>query len=218
MLRALASKVTPRARLLEVGCGTDNCVKAICELTGCECVGVDPSPEMLARLRERVASVRSLQGRAEELPLGAREFDLVYSVDVIHHVEDRDAAYLEAFRVLPPEGIVCTVTDSEWIIRNRAPQSVYFPETIDVELARYPRIDVLRAEMTRAGFVGLTEETVEHSYELTDAAPYRDKVFSSLLYISDDAFQRGLAKLEADLRRGPVPCTSRYLLLSGEKP
>jgi SAM-dependent methyltransferase len=184
---------------------------------GCDCSGVDPSPEMLAKLRERGSSVRAIEGRAEALALPDGTLDLVYSVDVIHHVGDCRSAIAEAFRVLKDGGRLCTVTDSEWIIRHREPQSVYFPETIDVELVRYPRIQVLRAEMTRAGFESITEEVVEHEYSITDAAPYRDRVFSALLYITDEAFARGLARLEADLRRGPVRGVARYMLLRGSK-
>jgi hypothetical protein len=58
--------------------------------------------------------------------------------------------------------------------------------------------------MTCAGFESITEEVVEHGYSITDAAPYRARVFSALLRISDEAFARGLARLEADLRKGPV--------------
>ena len=213
----LAAGLSPRSRVLEIGCGTGNYLAAIRESIGCDCVGVDPSPEILARLRTRNVPVRAMAGQAERLALSAEEFDLVYSVDVVHHVSDRDGAFREAFRVLQMGGLVCTVTDSEWMIRHREPQSVYFPETIDVELARYPRIDVLRSEMRRVGFDSLREEVAEYSYELTDSAAYREKVFSSLLYISEEAFHRGLARFEADLLEGPVRCISRYLLLWGTK-
>jgi len=213
----LATGLNPESRVLEIGCGTGNYLAAIRNFTWCECVGIDPSPEMLSKLRARGLPIRAIEGRAEQLDLPGEEFDLVYSVDVIHHVGDRDAAFREANRVLRNGGHVCTITDSEWMIRNRQPQSVYFPETIDVDLARYPGIHVLRSEMTRAGFDSFREEIAEYSYELTDSVAYRHKVFSSLLYISDEAFRRGLARLENDLRRGPVRCTSRYLLLWGTK-
>jgi hypothetical protein len=103
------------------------------------------------------------------------------------------------------------------MIRHREPQSAYFPETVDVEIARYPHIDILRAEMIGAGFESLREEVAEYSYALTDSIAYREKVFSSLLHISDEAFERGLTRLEADLTHGPIPCISRYLLLWGTK-
>jgi hypothetical protein len=55
------------------------------------------------------------------------------------------------------------------------------------------------------------------AYEITDAAPFREKVFSSLLHITESAFQTGLARLEADLQAGAVPYVSRYQLLWGTK-
>ncbi len=136
---------------------------------------------------------------------------------MIHHLRDRAAAFGEAFRVLRDGARMATATDSEWIIRNREPLARYFPETIEVELARYPSIEQLQIEMTRAGFVQLSEELVEHAYELIDSAPFREKVFSTLLYLSNEAFTRGLARLETDLSRGPIPCVSRYTLLWGHK-
>ena len=54
--------------------------------------------------------------RAEELPLDANGFDLVFCVDVIHHVTNRAAFLSEAFRVLCGGGKLCVVTDSEDII------------------------------------------------------------------------------------------------------
>lgn len=42
------------------------------------------------------------------------------SVDVIDHVTDCRDFFLEAFNGLKPAGKVCTETDSDWIIRNRA--------------------------------------------------------------------------------------------------
>ena len=84
-----------------------------------------------------------------------------------------------------------------------------------VELARYPAIADLRAEMATAAFAGLREELITSPFMLETAAPYRDKAHSCLYHIDDAAFARGLARLEADLSAGPIPCVSRYLLLWG---
>ncbi len=214
----LVSVLGPRSRVLEVGCGTGNYVAAISDAVGCACSGVDPSTEMLGKLLERGCRVRAVEAPAEDLRFPDGAFDLVFSVDVIHHVTDRGAAFREAFRVLEEGGLLCTVTDSEWIIRHREPLALYFPETIGVELARYPNTRTLRAEIAAAGFGCLKEETAAHTYYLTDAAAYREKTYSSLHYLSDEAFQRGLARLEADLHNGPILCTSRYVLFWGTKP
>jgi hypothetical protein len=136
---------------------------------------------------------------------------------VIHHVVNRPAAYRQAYRVLGAGGRVCTATDSAWIIRHRQPLSTYFPETVDLELARYPRIATLRAMMAQAGFDEMAEGTVEYPYTLTDIQIYRDKAFSALHLISEEAFRRGIARLERDLEAGPIVCMPRYTLLWGSK-
>ncbi len=211
-------EVTGASRVLEVGCGTGNYVVALEALSGCACWGTDPHAAMLSRARARSGRVTFLEGRAERLEFPEESFDLVFSVDVIHHVGDRAAHFTEAHRVLRPGGKVCTVTDSEWIIRNREPLAVFFPETVEVDLARYPSIGELCELMRQAGFTDADEETVEFAYVLTDAQAYRDRAFSSLHLIPEEAFQRGLARMQADLCAGPIPCVSRYLMLWGTRP
>jgi ubiquinone/menaquinone biosynthesis C-methylase UbiE len=205
------------SQVLDVGCGTGNYTIALEEAIGCSCSGIDPSEQMLAKASERTQSVRFKLGRAEQLDYPTVSFDLVFSVDVIHHVEDRLAYFREAYRVLKEGGKVCTVTDSEEIIRHRQPLSVYFPETIPIELQRYPPISDLQAMMVDTGFGNLQDTLAEFTDALTDSQRYRDKAFSSLHLIANEAFERGLRRMEQDLRIGPIPWVSRYLLLWGTK-
>jgi SAM-dependent methyltransferase len=211
VLERLTRSLGPAMHVVEVGCGTGNYIGAIQAKIGCTAVGIDPSPEMLAKLRRRMTSVRVIEGRAEKLELPSSSSDFVFSVDVIHHVQDRAEAYREAFRVLRDGGEVCTVTDSEWTLRHREPHASYFPETVDIELARYPSVEALRGEMTRAGFESLDEQLVEFVYALTDASPYRHRTHSALLYLDEEAFQRGMARLEADLANGPIALPAALL-------
>ena len=110
------------------------------------------------------------------------------------------------------------MTDSEWVIHHRQPLAVYFPETVEIDLARYPGIEELRAGMQEAGFANVAEETVEFAYELRDIGPFRDKAFSCLRLIPEDAFCRGIERMEKDLRAGPMVGVSRYTLVWGVKP
>ena len=64
----------------------------------------------------------------------------------------------------------------------------------------------------------VSEALVEHEMTLTDIQAYRQKVFSALHLISHADFERGIAKMEHDLKSGPIPIVSRYVLLWGTKP
>jgi ubiquinone/menaquinone biosynthesis C-methylase UbiE len=159
-----------------------------------------------------------VQGSAERLPFPDNSFDVVMSTDVIHHIEDRDAFFSGAARVLRPARHIVTVTDSHDDIPCRRPLSNYFPQTVAIELQRYPPVPCLLTEMARAGFVEPRLGHVWHDYDLDDIEAYRDRAFSSLHLIEDDAFRRGIARLEADLARGPIPCVSLYTIIWGTAP
>jgi ubiquinone/menaquinone biosynthesis C-methylase UbiE len=207
------------AAVLEVGCGTGNYIAEIATAIGCRCTGIDPSEEMVSRARSRCpSSVTILSEAAEALSLDEASFDSVFNVDVVHHLSDRLRAFAEAFRVLRPGAAFCVVTDSEWVIRNHEPLSEYFPETVEFELQRCPSIEKLQHELREAGFTAIRDELAQFEYMLTTAAPYEARVFSSLLYISAEAHQRGVARLQERLAKGPLPCTSRYFMLWAERP
>jgi SAM-dependent methyltransferase len=171
----------------------------------------------LSRARERSGNTNFQHGTAKRLDFAPDFFDLIFSVDVIHHLDDHLKHFREAYQVLRPGGRICTVTDSAWIIRHRQPLAIYFPESVKVDLDRYPRVADLREAMEEVGFSDLSETTVEFPYRITDIQAYRDKAFSSLHLIPEEAFQRGIERMEEDLRIGPIPGVSRYLLLWGTR-
>lgn len=216
VLGALAKGIGPNSNALEIGCGSGNYAIALRELTGCRATGVDPSSGMLAKARARSDEIEWREGAAEETGLPSGQFDLVYLIDVIHHVRDRDAFAREAWRVLTPGGRLCIATDSAEDIARRRPLSSHFPETVAYELARYPAIRTITEELASAGF-DIHVDHVEFEYELTDATPYRDRAFSSLHLISPEALARGLARMDDDLARGPIPALSLYTLVWGVK-
>lgn len=205
--------------VLEVGCGTGNYLTEISARTHAACYGLDPAEKMLsqARANPRANGIQWRMGYARHLDFPDEMFDLVYTVDVSHHIQHRLTYFQEAMRVLKPGGKVCTVTDSEWIISHREPLATYFPETIAVNLARYPTTHELLEETAAAGFVNIVEKMAEYPYMLYDPAGYRNKAYSSLHLIDEAAWRRGLARLEADLQNGPLLCHSYYLMIWGEK-
>jgi ubiquinone/menaquinone biosynthesis C-methylase UbiE len=210
-------RLGPKSRVLEVGCGSGNYISAIAEAKGCTCFGLEPSEGMLSSAKARSVSVSWARGSAETLPHPASFFDLLFCVDVIHHVADIDAFLREAFRVLRLGGVLCIATDSEWTIQKRNPLSVYFPETIAKELARYPSIGRLKNSLLREGFSPVNEEIMETPYLLENADAYREKAFSCLHLISEEAHALGMAALGEDLSHGPIHCVARHVLICATK-
>jgi ubiquinone/menaquinone biosynthesis C-methylase UbiE len=208
----------PRARVLELGCGTGNYAIALRQRCNISVIGLDPSRQMLAHAAARAWDIDWICGRAEALPLVTQCIDVVFSVDVIHHIADRMAAFREARRVLRPGGWFCTVTDSAEDIRRREPLSRYFPATVPMELARYPSITTIERELVATGFEEIRRGHVEFRYPLTDVTPFRDRVFSSLRLIPEDHLEEGLRRMEADLQRGPVSALSLYTLIWARVP
>jgi ubiquinone/menaquinone biosynthesis C-methylase UbiE len=214
VVAALHARVGEAARVVEAGCGTGDHIGALHAATGCFAVGVDPSKEMLAVARARYEGVAFERGSAERLPLPDAAAELVFSVDVVHHLGDVFAACAEAYRVLTPGGHACTVTEDAAAIRARL-HSRYFPETVAVELARYPMLTAIRAALTAAGFVEVHEQRTESPYLVEDARAYAEKTFSSLHLIGEDAHRAGLERLERDL---PAAGVWRAVLVWARKP
>lgn len=104
-------------RVLEVGCGTGLILERVAEIAD-EAVGVDLSPGMLARARERGLDV--VEGSATALPFEDASFDTVYSFKVLAHVEPIEAALREAARVVRPGGHVVLDVYNRWSLRYLA--------------------------------------------------------------------------------------------------
>lgn len=211
-------RISDASVVLEVGVGSGNYATAVRAMTGCTVLGLDPSREMLAKAAAQDGDLVLLEGRAESLPYPDASVDVIYSVDVIHHVEDRPAFFREALRVLRPGGKVCTVTDSPDDIRRRVPLSSHFPETVEVELRRYPSIAKLTIELLGAGFGQIVEDQVELTYPLTRADGYAARAYSSLHLISDEAWSAGVDRMRNELAAGPISALSLYTLLWGRRP
>ena len=100
----LASRA--RGRVLEVGVGTGLTLPHYGDVDSL--TGLDLSPEMLARARERAAElgrdVELLEGDAERLPMADATFDTVLSALVLCSVPDPARAIAEMKRVLVPGG------------------------------------------------------------------------------------------------------------------
>lgn len=104
-------------RILDVGCGTGFATFAMHERFGMlQALGVDPSGEMLAVMREsatRLApdlDLELLVGDALALPVADASVDAVISTMAFHWFPDKVGAVREMSRVVRPGGIVAILT------------------------------------------------------------------------------------------------------------
>ena len=219
LLKALVeeSAINRESRILEVGCGTGNYVIAVQFVSGCAARGFDISEEMLVHAQRRDSPVAFSIASAEFLEVPDESLDLVFTVDVVHHLGSPTDHYREAYRVLAPGGRVCTVTHSEDMFRNALVLSDYFPDTTEVNLDRYPPVATLHHTMSDAGFRRLREVQIAFPAAVTNSGLFARRAYSPLHEIDDDAFERGLARLEADLAEGPIEGSRQYLMIWGAK-
>jgi ubiquinone/menaquinone biosynthesis C-methylase UbiE len=115
----VALGVQPGHSVLDVGCGTGDDVRALCELVGAGgfVAGVDFSEKMIAEATARGVPANALfmQGSACALPFDDARFDAVRAERVFQHLHpsEQHQAAGELYRVLRPGGTVALL-DPDW--------------------------------------------------------------------------------------------------------
>jgi ubiquinone/menaquinone biosynthesis C-methylase UbiE len=197
LLREIKKLKRPSS-ILEIGCGTGNYIIEICERLPCNIYkGFDLSEEMLKAAKSRTDKIEFKQGDADsEFPYSADSCEVAFAVDVIHHIVNYNVFFKECRRVLRPKGVLIIVTDSEDNIKRRSGIK-YFPEKLDVELDRYPKIEELNSFAKNSGFDLISSELVESYSDIDDemVSKIGRKHSSSSRLISEEAFQRGLERV-----------------------
>jgi ubiquinone/menaquinone biosynthesis C-methylase UbiE len=99
---------------LDAACGTGRHSAYLASL-GHRVIGVDTSPEMLARAREKVPEGEFHEADLHDVPLADDSVDLVVCAIALSHVADLGQALAELVRVLRPNGQL-VISDSRGLI------------------------------------------------------------------------------------------------------
>ena len=98
-----AASVGPGLKALDLCCGQGNVSEALLS-RGCEVIGIDFSPAMLAFARQRASKATVIQADAQNLPFSNAQFDVVVSNLGVCHIPDQPRTLAEVRRVLRPGG------------------------------------------------------------------------------------------------------------------
>jgi demethylmenaquinone methyltransferase / 2-methoxy-6-polyprenyl-1,4-benzoquinol methylase len=116
--RAMVEAVgaAPGERVLDVATGTGMVAQALVRRYGCEVVGFDQSPQMLATARAKVETdgrlaqrVSLVRGEAEHTPFADEQFDHLTFTYLLRYVDDPGATMAELARVVKPGGRVASL-------------------------------------------------------------------------------------------------------------
>jgi demethylmenaquinone methyltransferase / 2-methoxy-6-polyprenyl-1,4-benzoquinol methylase len=124
-------RAAPRDRVLDVATGTGLVAAALVRRYGCSVVGLDQSPEMLARAQERLranphlaARIELVRGEAESLPYADRDFDHLTFTYLLRYLDDPGSTLRELARVVKPGGRIASL---EFMLPpNRLPRSLWY--------------------------------------------------------------------------------------------
>jgi SAM-dependent methyltransferase len=104
----------PGERVLDVGCGSGNHLLFLSQL-GLDITGVDASPYMISKARERLGERCSLKtGMAEDLPFDDNEFDLALLTNTLEFLDDPLPALREAGRVANRRVFIGVLNSFSW--------------------------------------------------------------------------------------------------------
>jgi ubiquinone/menaquinone biosynthesis C-methylase UbiE len=147
------TRLQPGESVLDVGCGTGALAILAKKQVGARGVvyGVDASPEMVARAREKAkragVDLVLAEGAAQDLPLPEAQVDVVLSTLVLHHLprKVRPDIVREAKRVLKPGGRFLAVDFTKPASKRRR----FFDH---FHRHGFTNIDEIAAELEGAGF------------------------------------------------------------------
>lgn len=139
----------------DLGCGAGGFLSALAgRHPGLDLFGLDITPALLARARAAAPSARLVLGDVAALPFAERSFDVVCSLNVLHHLKDSPAHIADLARLVRPGGSVFLSTFAggrtilmhlaDWWLKRRNPawRGTVTPSAMAGLLAREPKLSI----------------------------------------------------------------------------
>ncbi len=194
--------------ILDLGCGTGRFSFALSERYRCSITAVDPSATMLKESQIDQNTERDiswLNGVAEDIPVKDNLVDLIWMSQALHHIDNMGLAFKEICRVLKEAGYLAIRNG----MRDHIDEIIWydcFPEATEMErnrlLSQQETIDlVLQHGFRLNASIRLYQYFAQSYHEYVEKISGRG--LSSLIAISDDAFNKGVQRLKAWVKNRP---------------
>lgn len=200
--------------ILDLGAGTGRFSALLADIRGARVIGVEPSQGMLRVAIQQTSSVAYVCGCAEAVPLRDRSCDVVWMSHVLHHVRDRAACARELYRLLVPGGRVLVRGTFGDRLEGFPTLFRFFPGARRI-CQDLPTTGETEAVFDVAGFSLEAHQQIQQStcQSLREfAVRTRKRADTSLVLLSDDDFQAGLAALEKAAAEETEPAPVRETL------
>lgn len=201
---------------LDIGCGTGNYTVALQE-KGFQCIGIDPSIEMLQKAQSKNQSIQWNIASAEKTNLLQNSIDGIIAFLTIHHWSNLMQAFSELAYVLKPDGKIVIFTSTPTQMKGYW-LNHYFPKMMEDSIAQMPTLDLIEKALNFAGINITKTETYSIQPDLKDQFLYCGKQdpelyfdesirhgissFSTLANINE--IETGLATLRNDIDSGKI--------------
>ena len=195
-------------KILDLGCGTGRFSFELTKRYGCSIFAVDPSETMLRegqRLQTPEIDIMWFKGVAENIPIDDNLVDLVWMSQSFHHIDDIEEAFKEICRVLKKSGFLAVRNG----MRDHIDEIIWyecFPETIEMDrnrmLSQKETIDfIVNYDFCLCSAIRFYQYFAESYQEY--AEKIRERGLSSLIEISDEAFNSGVQRLDEWVKNRP---------------
>ena len=195
------------ASVLEFGCGTGNYLKKIYSETTL-IAGIDLSRNMLLRAKSKLPGINLIRSNAESLPFQNESFDAVYSIQVLHHINDKNKLMSEVYRTLKRGGrFVLQICTYEQLLTFSF--YYYFARARDIDFKRFPSMESICQELSSTGFNDISS----HLCNIDDAIDDRPSAYlkkynrdgcSSFAFLTKKEVDKGCDKINQDIESGKV--------------
>jgi ubiquinone/menaquinone biosynthesis C-methylase UbiE len=209
-------QLPPRGLLLDIGCGSGNYTVEFLK-HGALCTGLDISKEMLSKARKKSSDVDWIRGNACQLFWADEKFDGAMCILATHHIQELDSAFFEAYRVLKPGARFALFTATSQQMKGYWLWE-YFPRIMERGTKEIENLGKQDECLVQAGFTSVETKPFFVTNDLCDwflhAGKYRPEIYLNPVVRSgissfaragyENEVERGLIKLEADIRSGAI--------------